>query len=103
MQSPVAWLLFLLFGLILFVIYVAIRRRWLPPLATAVAGIVSSVIVMTLTSLAQGNLLLHAVFTGVLVGGLFSAGTLAMAFYFQRNEDARQQQGVFYEPPDDET
>ncbi len=99
MQSSLAWLLFLLFGAILFVMYVAIRRRWISPILAAAAGVLASIIVMTLTGLAQGNILLHAIFTGLLVGGLFSGGTLAMAFYFQRQEGRNPRRS--YEPPDD--
>jgi hypothetical protein len=86
MQNPVAWLLFIIFGLILFVMYVAIRRRWLSPILVSAAGVLASVIVMTLSSLAQGNIWLQALVVGLMVGGLFSGGTLAMAFYFQRSE-----------------
>lgn len=97
MQTSLAWLLFLLFGAILFVMYVTIRRRWISPVLTAAVGVLASIVVMTLTGLAQGNILLHAIFTGLVVGGLFSAGTLAMAFYFQRRE---RQQSAADEPPD---
>lgn len=102
MQNPVAWLLFVIFGLILFVMYVAIRRRWLSPVLVAAVGVLASVIVMTLTSLAQGNVWLQAIFVGLIVGGLFSGGTLAMAFYFLRSE-SRPAYGDFVDatlPPD---
>ncbi len=92
MQNPVAILLFLLFGLILLITYVAIRRRWASPVLIAVFGILGSVIVMTLTGLAQNTTLYQALFTGLIVGGLFSVGILAMAWYFSSNE-RRQQTG----------
>ncbi len=90
MQNPVAWLLFLLFGVILLVTYMAIRRRWASPLLVAALGIIGSVIAMTLTGLAQDNTIYQALFTGLLVGGLFSIGILAMAWYFTSNERRQQ-------------
>jgi Na+/H+-translocating membrane pyrophosphatase len=98
MQNPVAMLLFLLFGIILLITYVAIRRRWASPILVAAFGILGSVIVMTLTGLAQNTTLYQALFTGLVVGGLFSIGILAMAWYFSSNE-RRQQAGRF--PSDD--
>ncbi|MCC6801946.1 MAG: hypothetical protein IT319_03600 [Anaerolineae bacterium] len=89
MQNPTAWLLFALFGLILFVMYVSLRRRWASPLVVSALGVLASVIVMTLTGLAQNNTIYQALFAGLLVGGLFSGGTVAMAAYFQSSE-ARQ-------------
>ena len=89
MQNPSAWLLFAVFGLILFVMYVGIRRRWASPILVAAFGVIGSVVVMTLTGLAQGNGIYQALFAGVLVGGLFSGGTLAVASYFQTAEQRR--------------
>ena len=86
MQSPTAWLLFAVFGLVLFLMYVGIRRRWASPLLVAVVGVLGSIIIMTLTGLAQGNTIYQAIFAGFLVGGLFSIGTLAIASYFYNNE-----------------
>jgi Na+/H+-translocating membrane pyrophosphatase len=86
MQNPTAILLFVFFGLILFLMYIAIRRRFASPIVIAGMGVVASVIVMTLIGLVQGNTFYQAIFAGILVGGLFSAGTLAMAAYFQSNE-----------------
>ncbi len=94
MQNPVAVLLFLLFGLILLFTYVAIRRRWGSPILIAAFGILGSVIVMTLTGLAQNTTFYQALFTGLIVGGLFSIGILAMAWYFSTNE-RRQQAGQY--------
>ena len=85
MQAQAA-ALFFAFTLILVVMYVAIRRRWLPPLLSATIGVVASVAVMTMSALAQGNSIYQALFTGLLVGGLFSIGVVAMAYYFSINE-----------------
>lgn len=102
MQNPTAWLLFALFGLILFVMYVSLRRRWASPLVVSLLGVLGSVTVMTLTGLAQDNTIYQALFAGILVGGLFSGGTVAMAAYFQSNE-ARQQAAQAAAPSSDET
>src|SRR5579871_5136105 len=88
-NHPTAWLFFILFGVLLFIIYVAIRRKWASQLLLAFIGIVGSIILMTLTGLAQDNTIYQAIFAGILVGGLFSGGTLAIASYFQSAEDRR--------------
>jgi hypothetical protein len=49
-------------------------------------GVVLSMILMTLFSLAQNNLPIQAIIVGVLLGGLFSGATLAAAWYFHSNE-----------------
>lgn len=85
-MQPQAAALFFAFALILVVMYVAIRRRWLPPLLSATIGVIASVAVMTLSALAQGNSIYQALFTGLLVGGLFSIGVVAMAYYFSLNQ-----------------
>ena len=86
MQNPTAILLFVFFGLILLLMYIAIRRRFAATVVIAAIGVFASIIVMTLIGLVQGNTFYQAIFAGILVGGLFSAGTLAMAAYFQTNE-----------------
>ena len=90
MQNPTAILLFAFFGLILFLMYIAVRRRFASPVIIALLGVFASVVVMTLVGLVQGNTFYQAIFAGILVGGLFSAGTLAMAAYFQSNEQRRR-------------
>ena len=90
MRTPSALLLFLLFAVILFVMYIAVRRRWGPPVLAGALGFVACIVVMTLNSLAQGNDIYRAIFSGLLVGGLFSIGVLAMAWYFMTNEQRKQ-------------
>lgn len=80
------WLLFVGFALVLAGIYLSIRRQWLPPGITAGIGVVLSMLLMTLFSLAQNNILVQAVIVGILLGGLFSGATLAAAWYFHSNE-----------------
>jgi uncharacterized membrane protein len=85
-MQGLAWLFFVLFALILAVMYLAIRREWFAPGLTAGAGVVLSMITMMLMSLAQNNFPVQAVIVGILLGGLFSGATLAVAWYFHRSE-----------------
>lgn len=85
-MTPAALVFFVAFGLVLFAMYIGIRRRLLPPTPIATFGVFGSVVAITLMSLAMGNHIVQAIFVGLLVGGLFSGGTLAMAWYFQTNE-----------------
>ncbi len=86
MQSIAGWVLYILFAVILFAMYLAIRRQWAPPGAVAGLGIVTSIACMILISLSQGNMALQAVVVGILVGLLFSLTTLAAAWYFQTKD-----------------
>lgn len=83
-------LLFVLFALVLFGMYIAIRRHWGPPLMVATLGVISSVVVMTLNGLARRSTFYQSVVAGLLVGGLFSIGVLAIAYYFATNEQRKK-------------
>lgn len=85
MQSG-ALILFAVFALVLVSIYLSIRRAWFPPGITAAVGVILSMILMVMISLAQQNSLLQAVVVGVLLGGVFSGATLAAAWYFHGQE-----------------
>lgn len=84
--NAVALPFFVGFVLVLVGMYLAIRRRWTSPGVTAGIGVMLSIILWMLFSLAQNTVILHAVFNGVLFGGIFSGATLAMAWYFQSSE-----------------
>lgn len=86
MQSFAGWILYLFFALILFGMYLAIRREWAPPGIVAGLGIVTSIACMILISLSQGNMAVQAVIVGILIGLLFSLATLAGAWYFHTKE-----------------
>lgn len=85
-MDPTSLLLFVLFALVLFTMYIAIRRQWGPPLGVATLGVVGNIVIMTLNGLARGSTIYQAAAAGLLVGGLFSIGVLAMAYYFTTNE-----------------
>ncbi len=81
-----ALIFFALFALVLVGMYLAIRREWAPPGLVAGVGMVGSIVTMVLTSLANDNSIIQALVAGILVGGLFTAATLAAAWYFHSNE-----------------
>lgn len=86
MQNATSWVLFLLFGIVLVVMYMGIRRRLLSPVLISAGGVLLSIVLMTTVGVSQGNTFFQALFVGFLIGGLFSIGTLAMASYFLRRE-----------------
>jgi ABC-type Fe3+-siderophore transport system permease subunit len=85
------WLFFILFVLVLFFIYISIRRQWLPPMITAAGGVFASIVLMILFSFAQQNMPIQAVIVGSLMGTVFSIATLVIALFFQRNEQRTMQ------------
>jgi hypothetical protein len=91
-MNPAAILFFLVFAGIVVAMYIAIRRRLGPTAVLATGGVLCSIIVMTLFSLAQDTLLAHALLVGLLLGGGLSVGALAIALYFQGAEQREQAQ-----------
>lgn len=85
-MQPGAWVFFLILAVVLVVTYLSIRREWVAPNITAGASVVLSIIAAILMSLAQANPPFQAVVVGILVGGLFSGATLAVAWYFHSND-----------------
>lgn len=81
-----AIIFFALFAIVLAGMYIGIRRQWAAPGMIAGAGVLASIILMVMVSLSQGNPVVQAVLVGILVGGLFSGATLAVAWYFHSNE-----------------
>lgn len=81
-----AWPFFVILALVLLASYLAIRRGWFAPGITAAVSVITSVVLMTLVALAQNNSFLQAVIVGILVGGIFSGATLALAWYFQAQQ-----------------
>ncbi len=99
-MNPTSLLLFVLFALLLFAMYIAIRRRWGPTLLVATLGVIGSIAVMTLNGLARSSTIYQALVAGLLVGGLFSIGILAMAYYFMTNEQRAKHRAAPYSPDD---
>ncbi len=95
-MQGLAWVFFVLFALVLAGMYLAIRRAWAAPGLVAGVGVVLNIILMTLISLAQDNFAIQAIIVGILLGGLFSGATLAVAWYFHSSEmRARYANGDF--------
>ena len=89
-----ALLLFVIFALVLAGMYLSIRRAWFSPGMTAAVGVILSIIIMVMISLAQNNVPVQAIIVGVLLGSIFSGVTLAAAWYFHSQElRARYAQG----------
>ena len=81
-----ALFLFVIFALVLAGMYLSIRRGWFAPGMTAAVGVILSMVVMVMISLAQNNLPIQAIVVGILVGGVFSGVILAAAWYFHSQE-----------------
>lgn len=89
-----AFFFFVLFAIIQIVTYLAIRREWLAPTMVAGGGVIGSIVVFILFSLAQRNVIGHALVVGVLMGALINGITLAAAWYFHRNALATPPDGT---------
>jgi Na+/H+-translocating membrane pyrophosphatase len=94
-----AFVLFAVFALVLAGMYIAIRRELLAPGVISGVGVVLSMILMTGVSLAQNNPVVWALLIGILLGGLFSGATLAVAFYFHKNELRARYMATEPQPP----
>lgn len=80
-------LFFMLFALTLLGIYIAIRRRLIAPGVIGALGIIGSILFMTLYLLTSEIVLIQGVIFGVIIGVLFAGATIAMAFYFLKQEE----------------
>lgn len=85
-MQGLAFVFFALTAATLFLAYLSIRREWFSPTITATVTVITSIILMIFTSLGEGNALIHAVVIGILIGGVFSAATLGIAWYFHNLE-----------------
>ena len=89
-----ALLFFAIFAIILVGMYLAVRREWLPISIVAGGGVFGSIVSMMMMSFAQGNSVVQAILVSVILGSVFSIGTLAIAVYFHNNEMRDQQPSV---------
>jgi hypothetical protein len=86
MNNGMSWLFFVLFAFILVLMYLAVRRRWGSPGMASGVGVLASILSMVFMALSQGNSIFQAVVVGILLGGLFSGATLAVAWYFHSSD-----------------
>ncbi|HRE48220.1 MAG TPA: hypothetical protein PLD47_10885 [Aggregatilineales bacterium] len=88
MNNPGAFTFLILFALTTLITYLAIRRRWTTIPLAATVGIFANVIFFILFSLAQGNVFLHALLVGVILGVVFTGMAAIMASFFRNNNPA---------------
>lgn len=86
LSSPISFIFFAAFAIILVGMYLAIRREWAPTGLVAALGVVASIIAMLLVSLSQGNAMFQAIVVSLGIGLVFSLSTVAVAIFFHTNE-----------------
>jgi ABC-type Fe3+-siderophore transport system permease subunit len=91
-MQGLAFVFYALTAITLFLAYLSIRREWFSPGITATVTVILSIILMILTSLGEGNAIIHAVVVGILIGSVFSAATLGIAWYFHNQERQQRDQ-----------
>lgn len=80
-------LFFIAFAFVIGGIYIGIRRNLAKPAVIAAAGILGSIVTMSLSMMARPNIPpAQGLLMGILIGGVMGVITLAAAYYFQRNE-----------------
>lgn len=84
---------FTLFAGVQVITYLAIRREWTSPALVAALGVVFSVLLAMLMSIAQQNTLLQALVVGLAFGILISALTLSAAWFFHRQQTHQHARG----------
>ena len=86
LSSPISFIFFALFALILVITYLAIRREWAQTGIIAGLSLAGSIIAMLLVSFSQGNAVFQAIVVSLIMGALFSLATVAIALFFHTNE-----------------
>jgi multisubunit Na+/H+ antiporter MnhB subunit len=84
------FLFFILFGLTLLGMYVAIRRQLAPVGLVAAIGMAMSIITMTLYLMSQVESEEQGIIFGILIGAFFAFATLAVAWFFQTQDSASE-------------
>lgn len=82
-----AFFFFILFGLTLLGMYIAIRRQLAPVGLVAAVGMTASIITMTLYLMAQVEAEEQGIIFGILIGAVFAFATMAVAWFFQTQEN----------------
>lgn len=85
-----AYLFFVLFAAVQVSMYLAIRREWLPPALVAAVGVIVSIVLAMLMSIADQNTMMQALVVGLGFGVLISAVTLSAAWFFHRSQMRHQ-------------
>jgi len=86
MTNPGSLIFLVLFAVITFLVYLAVRRGWLTLTVGGVIGGIANCTFFALYSLAQNNGIVRALVVGLVVGLLFTGATVIMAAYFRQNE-----------------
>lgn len=82
-------LLFIMFGLVLLIGYVGLRRKFMRVGYIVAYMLIGSITTMFLVSLTSGNSLAQAAFVGIIIGAAFSIIAASIAWYFQRAEERK--------------
>ena len=86
LSSPISFIFFAMFAVILVGMYLAIRREWAPTGLVTGLGVIGSIIAMLIVSLSQGNAMFQAIVVSLGIGMVFSLATVAVAIFFHSNE-----------------
>lgn len=89
-MSWLGFVFYIIFAVVQVAMYLGIRRGWLPTPQIAGGGVGASVVLALAIAFASGNALIQALFVALILGGLISGATLAVAFYFQSQDTTRK-------------
>ncbi len=83
----------ILFGLTLFVLYIAVRRTWASLLVTGTVGAMLSVLFVVLYALTyEDTSTEQAIFAGIIGGLGFSGAVIVIASFFRTNQPSAEVQ-----------
>ncbi len=86
MTNPGSLIFLVLFAVITFMIYLAVRRGWLTLVVGGIIGGIANSTFFALYSLSQNNGIARAIFVGPVVGLFFTGATVVIAAYFRQSE-----------------
>lgn len=86
-MNAAGYLFLVLFAITLFVLYIAIRRRWGPALYTGGTGALLSILWVILFALVgEETSTAQAILAGLVVGLGFAAAVIVIAIFFRANQ-----------------
>lgn len=99
-MTGTALIFFFVFGVIITLMYMALRRQWFNPTLTVAVSMLASTAAMILSLINNNDEMmnLQAIFFGFLISLVFNGVAMAMAWYFQSNEF--REQGVYHDAPE---